>query len=513
MSKEIVFDLSDDSQNNIGESFEFEIPEALGETFGLSGTDIILSDEADELFLLDENDIDSDGSDDIVISDAVILRAAEPIVDTMSTYASNIREVIMLFKGKKQESGLDSLIIPYTDFSFMPEDVFAICCKQIKDIASDKSYANKSLDELAELSIVELFNATRWTPQLQKPEYCAAFKRYCARIRTIAGAAPKKISRGDIVSLLDYESLVGSLRVFEINTIPFGIISSMFDDAAAMASTQVIDSSTLGEIFTDYMASENLKVLTVNDAYRAIGYYLSSQDVAEILHLSPEEILELRVGEVVRQILVYELDNEVIYPFALRGQKIGSRDSYSALLKCLNDMIQDGSIAAAIFVAVGNCMTASKSWSEKVLLYLDGILGFFLAYLDKPALIKPVYYGQVEKKADGYEVSYAVGDKTYSVLANTVLCSVVGDKSGARCVPQIFIDDINGYTVCPPPSLVRSLQNFTRAGRIKTSGSMCYKFIPTTNWLAENQILTVDSVDSAVSANELMRSELSLIHI
>lgn len=509
MSDEIFLDLADPD-----DSPEVIIPETIQGTFGIDSKDLDLSFDDDDLLLLDDaTDIEIDDSDGL-LSDAIILKTSESIVDTMSPYASSVRDAITLFKGRKRSTGLESFLIPYSDFDFMPEDVFAIFCKQTKDIATDPAYSGKTIDELADISISELFSATRWSPQLMKPEYCAGFKRYCERIRAIAAITVQNVENGDITALLDYNNLVTSLRVFEVNTISFELISTLFEDAASMASTQPIDASTLGDIFHDYMTSEGITVLTVSDAYRAIGYYLSSQDVAEILHLSADEIIELKTGEIVRQILLYELDNEVIYPGVLRGCKIGVGASYGALLKFMTDMVADGSIAAAIFIAVGNCMSAVKGWTERVFLYLDGILGFFLAYLDNVALVRPVYYGQVTKELDGFKLSYAVGDKTYEVKSDTVLCSVVGDKSGARCIPRVLVDARNGYAVCPPPTLVRPLQDFTRGGRTKVLGNMCYKFVPTITWLAENQVLATDDTESSAIVGDAMRSEgASLIQI
>lgn len=484
---------------------DIEVPASVREAFGVEA--LILADESDTMEFADADE-DAAGSDDeLILTDSILIKTSDSIVETMAPYAASVREAIALFKSRQSRaSGVDGFVVPYSNFSFMPEDVFKIFCQQLKDLAQDPSLEGKNDDEVAEVAVQELFEATRWSPQLMRPELLSGFKQYYGRLRRALSVSVDTVDKNDITSLMDYGSLVQALRVFEINTIPFEMINNFFDDSASMASTALIDFASLGEFIAEYMQGRGLTQLAVRDVYDAVGEYLSSQDIVETLHLSQDEMLEMKSGELLRRVLLYELDNEVLYPSSLRGQKTGTDAGYAAVVQFLLNAIQDGSVVAAILFAIGSSMSAIKEWADRVMPYLDGLLGFFLAFLDDSSLVNPVYYGHVIKQSTGFSLSYAVGDKTYEVQSDSVLCDVIGDKSGARCIPSVLVDERNGFTVCPPPALFRPLQNLTRGGRTKVSGAMCYRFTPTTSWLAANQVLAEDATADAEVPDSVMQT-------
>lgn len=502
MSDDLGFDLDLGVDGEL--QVDIEVPATVREAFGVE--ELTLTDEGDVLEF-EDNDSEVGSDDELALTDSVLIKTSDSIVETMAPYAASVREAIALFKSHQVSgSSADEFVIPYSDFSFMPDDVFKIFCQQLKDFAQDPSLAGKTDDDVAEVVVQELFEATRWSPQLMKPEFVAGFKRYYSRLRRALSVSINDVDKKDITSLMDYTSLVQALRVFEINTVPFEMINNFFDDSASVASTALIEHTGLGDFVAEYMQAHNLTQFAVRDVYAAVGEWLSSQDVVETLHLSQDEMLELTSGELLRRVLLYELNNEVIYPSMLRGHRIGTEQGYRAIVEFLMSAIQDGSVVAAILFALGSSMGAIKEWKDRVFPYLDGLLGFFLAFLDDYALVNPVYYGHVTKEANGFRLSYAVGDQTYEVRSSSILCDVIGDKSGARCIPSILTDAVNGFAVCPPPALFKPLQDLTRGGRTKVAGSMCYRFAPTTSWLAANQVLAEDATASVENTESSMQS-------
>lgn len=479
----------DDAQDSI--EIEPDILENAKAVFDVGSLDFASDDISVELE--ESLELVADDPSETALSDSIFIRASDSIVETMAPYAKSVAEVMAIYLAKKKrQDALSDFVIPRSDFMFIPDDVFPVFCAQLKDLVQDKSERGKSDEEVAQDSMTMLQQATLWSPQLQTPEYISGFVRHYSRLRKLAEAGLVGKPAQDITALLDYDKLHEALMFYETNTVAFEIINHFFDDAASMAATEAINTEGLGDFVTDYMSRNQLTVLRVKDVYNAVGEYLGSDEVRDMLHLTVDEMLEMKNGELLRRVLLYELDNEVLYPGALRGAVIGSEKGQGALAAFLLDAVRNGSVASSIFITLGNCMYALRAWKDSLLPFLDGLLGFFLAMLKDSALVHPVYYGHITRKDNAFILSYAVGDKTYEVQSDSILCDVLGDKSGARCVPYPLVDGDRGYTVCPPPSLYKPLLNLSRGGRTKVSGAMCYKFTPTISWLSANQILAED---------------------
>lgn len=499
---------TDDLEVDISLSDGFELSDVVSQTFGVDQvSDLQLSDEPDNLELEDEDTSDSN----IELSDSILIRASDSVVDTMAAYAAGVRDALAVYRGRANKgSTLPRFVIPYGEFNYMPEDVFKIFCEITIDLASDVINVGAVEEAVAERSIKMLFDATHWSPELVRPEYVSGFLKYYKRIQR-ASSTGSTVDKSDITSLMDHDAMVKALWVFEVNTRSFETINNFFNDSASMASTNLVDDAPLGVFIEDYMERKQLRALSIHDVYFAVGEYLSGHDSMEALHLSQDEVLEYSTGELLRRTLLYELNSGVLYPGALRGVPLNNTQGIGAIVVFLLDAIKAGSIAASMLFAIGSSMNALKEWDDSVEGFLLGLLGYFQAFLEDSALVNPVYFGQVKQADEGFILSYAVGDRTYDIKSSGLLCDVLGDKSGTRCIPGILVDEKNGYTICPPPTLYKPLHGLSRGGRTKVSGMMCYRFTPTVSWLASNQILVQNDEETAVSSDSSIQSNASAL--
>lgn len=489
------------------------ISDVVAETFeidDISDLDLSVSGEVESI------DLDGDvGSD--TLSDALLIRTEESIVESLTSFASGVRDALAVYKGHMAKgSDLPEFVIPYDDFRFMPENVFKVFCSILLDlvgVTSSSQECNTVDESLADRSTQLLFEATGWSPELVKPEYIEKFIKHATKINRIRSTLNPTEEINDIVSLMDVNRMRLASRVFEVNTRSFMMIHSFFNDSAAMASTSLVDHAVLGVFIEDYMSRHGLNNLSVRDVYKAVGEYLSGRDSMEALHLTQDEILEYSTGELLRRTLLYELNSGVLYPGSLRGVPLTVEKGVPATILFLMDAIKGGSIVASMLFAIGSSMNALKEWNEKIEDFLIGLLVYFQAFLEDATLVNPVYYGQIRKTDGGTVLSYAVGDRTFDIKSDGFLCDVIGDKSGTRCIPYVLLDEKHGYAVCPPPSLYRQLHSVVRSGRTRVSGSMCYRFTPTVSWLAANKVLVDDSGSSDTLHSTLQSGSSSLLQI
>lgn len=464
-----------------------DLGDAVVESLGISGIDnLVLDDEDIDLGLFEDEDQDSSG-----ISDSILLRTSVSVVDTLVPYAQRVREAVYAFGSKKSTVDHSQFVIAHSEFSYMPRDVFVTFHQILLDIACRPENLDRDLEDCAEESIASLYEATRWSPQLNRPEYIQKFSEWCGRFRVLAQIRPEK-SKSDITTLISEDNLKLAMKVFEINTTPFVQLNSFFQDAASMASQRGIADDVLGEFTHTYMARNNLRVFTVRDGYNAISEYLGSEETRNSLQLSQDEIIEFSSGELLRRLILFELNNGFLYPSGMRGK---DPNNPKTVITMLDGAIKSGSVAAEIIYIIGVMLMHTDKNNESVTRFLVGMSNFFMAFLDDPALVNPVFYGHVKHTDGGYELSYAINDKTFEMVSPDVLCDVIGDKAGTKCIPKVLLDARNGFMICPPPQLVSPLRQLTIGGKNHVSGAMCYKFSPTVSWLMANHVLAEECVE------------------
>lgn len=504
---------TDDITLEMSEVDSVVLADVVAKTFDID--DISELDLGDDLEI-DDLDIGGD-ADSASLSDAILIKTEESIVESLSSFAAGVRDALAVYNGHMAKGpGLPEFVIPYDDFRFMPENVFKVFCNILLDLVapSDNNQDNIVVDEvLANKSIQLLFEATGWNPELVKPEYIEKFIKHSNKVVRLRNTSSRSDSTGDITSLMDIDRMLQASRVFEVNTRSFVMINSFFNDSAAVASTSLVDHTVLGVFIEDYMSRQAINTLSVRDVYKAVGEYLSGRDSMEALHLTTDEVLEYSTGELIRRTLLYELNSGVLYPGSLRGVPLTGSKGVPATILFLMDAIKGGSIGASILFAIGSSMNALKEWSEKIEDFLIGLLGYFQAFLEDGTLVNPVYYGQIRRTEGKPILSYAVGDRTFDIESSDFLCSVVGDKSGTRCIPYVLLDQDHGYAVCPPPDLYKQLHNITRSGRTKVSGAMCYRFTPTVSWLSANKVLVDDSTPDKAVDSRIQIGSSSLFQI
>lgn len=468
-------------------------------SLGLTNTDDLILD-------VDDTDIDAliDEGDEIEeISDAVLLHTSDSVVDVLIPYAQRVTEAITLLETKNVPVTQTKFVVPHSEFPYIPDDVFVTFHSILLDIAKQKSNLEKPLEDLAEESITKLYEATLWSPHLNRPEYIEKFKSWCDAFRVLANVKTE-VNKSDITTLMSEEELVLSRKVFEINTVPFVQLNMFFQDAAAMGSSQKISVDALGEFTKSYMERNNLKAFTVRDGYNAISECLSSEDTGNALRLSQDEILDFSTGELLRRFILFELNNGFLYPTGMRGK---NPDDPAVIITMLDNAIKSGSVAAEIIYIIGVMLLNTSKGEEGVTTFLTDMAKFFLAFLDDPAVVNPVFYGHVSHEQDCYELSYAAGDKSYEVSSDDILCDVIGDKTGTYCIPKVLLDAKNGFAVCPPPQIVSPLRQIVIGGKNHVNGSMCYKFSPTVNWLLANHVLAEECVEEKHVPDNAMQAE------
>lgn len=507
----IIMELADDGDGlsiELPSAESIELPQLLAENLGVDDPVEVLFDD-DELTLDEVADAESE---DDGISAAVLVKSNVVVVDTMKTYAQRVREALGIFGTKQVDVDRTKFVVNHSEFSYIPQDVFVAFYSILVDMACEPQYQGMSLEECAEESIELLYEATRWSPKLYRPEYLRGFCSWCGRFRKLAQVKPE-ISKSDISNLVSKQDLEISQTVFETNTIPFEALNNFFADSAASASLSELDVNALGAFANDYMATAGLKAFTVKDAYTAILSYFGSEDTRQALKLTQDELLELSNGELLRQLVLFELNSGFLYPTGIRGH---NPSDISVMVKMLAGAIESGSIVAEIIYIIATMMlvTSKDDFPKNMQIFLEGMCRFFLAFLEDPAFVNPVFYGHVQHTESGYTLSYVVGEETHTISTKDLLCDVIGDKTSTYCIPKVFLDAATGHMVCPPPALVTPLRAIANGGRMKVTGAVCFRFSPTVNWLLANKILADEQrAQEAPVTDGLQSSSNSLLQM
>ena len=450
----------------------------------LSGEDFVIDD--DEITLTDES---SEG-----LSDSLLLQNVIGIVETLGPYAmwlGNLMEAVTPSKASKESDEI-KYALSSSEFPFMPEDVFRVFHKILVDLSRGPEYQNVAPEELCTMSLQLLLDNTLWQPKLKLPEYTERFVRWCKKFRRIAIVDSGTVAH-PLLQILDMEDIKEAYEVFDVNTRPFIHLNNGFADPAIFDS-ELIGDNILGDVAREYMANNKLRALTLRDGYAFIQSYLTSDATIAALKLTRDAALDLSTGELLRRMLVYELESGRIYSRSLVGD---TGDDISTVINCLFELRDNGSVSAELILIAGFMMTlASKQTNVEATGFLSGIKRFLRAYLAYPATVNPVCYEIVNAYKDHYELSYADGDTTISVEAPSVLCSVVGTRENVYCIPKVVYDSKRGKVVCPPPTLCNNLNTVSLGGSIRVNGPVVFSYTPTISWMASLRILATDKQET-----------------
>lgn len=432
-------------------------------------------------------DLDVDGEQ----VDSGIVHSGVDVVKVLAPYKDLTVAIIALSQSSTSDDKTSLMVVDHAEFSYMPEDVFRAFNSILIDVSTQKEYANLSIDECAVKALDLMFEVTQWSPTFNRPEFLTAFATWCNRFRRI-NATQSATAPRDILQLVDINQVQNSMYFFTLNTMPFLMVNSFFDEIEASNGNSAIDSRNLGLLTSMFLQQNGLQTLSIATATQCIMDYFRSDDLQHALGCSQDEMLEYTTGEILRRLLVYELSNEVLYPYGVREY---AADNFDAVAKCLHDAIASGSIAAEIIYLIANMMSRVEYDEGKRSIpttrsFLTSIMKYFQAYVTQDSLVNPIFYSSVKRLPDGtYDLGYTVRDETLTVHSDDILCDVVGDRSSVYCIPSFLVDATHGYSVCPPQTLIIPLRSVAISGRMKISGAVTFRYQPTTSWLEENKIL------------------------
>lgn len=488
------------SDGDIGvDADQLDFTEDILAGLGLDDSSLELSlDDDESIFEFDES-LEEEGG----LSSAILLREAKDIVVTFEPYLVKAREAYNGIFADKSTISQDEEIkynVNPGEFPYMDSSVFVPFHKLLLDMVNDNRLAEISPVECAEVSIDQLKQATGWSPGINRDEYVTTFCKWYTKFRAIA-EIKENVSPSHLSNFVSKDELLFAWKTYDTNTRAFVEVTNFFNDAAAMGSVAIVDHSQLGEATRLYMEEHRLRQLSVRDCQDLVLTYLSSDDVRSSLGLSQDEILAFSTGELFRRMMLFELTANLSYPGEFRNVDYAD---ISGCVIALMAMVEAGSIAAELSCIIILMMLATKLTKNdefRLNTFIEGVCRYMRAYLEQPETINPIFYGSVKQKDDSdYTLEYAVGDKSYSLDVNNILCEVIGNRRATYCIPFVKVDKSVGCVVCPPENLVTPMRQAVIGGQIPGAGEVCFKFTPTISWLTEHKIL-------AEGQNELQVTE------
>ena len=492
-----------DLESSVEDSFELDLESGSDSDLGIQ-----LADDVD-IDVSDEDIVFEDSSEDL--SDTLLLSTTVNVIETLKPYVSLINAALMSIYpegGNKQETGIQ-WAVDHAEFRYMPHPVFSVMCKILQDMVADDSLLNMSVQQLVDKSLEQLLEATGWSPTINKEAYTKSYGTWVSKYRKISHAK-KAVPVGDIASLVTRKDLITALYVYTINTATFEYIDSFAGDPTKTESDTFISTETLGNLTHDYMEANQLRRLTVRDAYIAVVSYLSSPEVIASLGLTSDDALILSTGELLRRLIVYEFDNGFFAPYILRD--CGQSD-FAKLIEMLTNEVKSGSIAAEIITILAMCINACDPTERNDLArWFNYLFQFLRAAIDDSRLVHPTFYTKVVKTGDTYTLSYVAGNTSHDTKTDGTLCEIVGNKSCIYVIPLVHLSE--GHTVCPPASLVNTLRSSARVTHVKVGGNMAYKYVPSIAQIASS-IIAEDHTDEAQTAanNAMHRASSSLLQL
>lgn len=473
-----------------------------------SNLNINLSNDVD-VDISDEDIVFEDGAEDL--SDTLLLSTTVNVIETLKPYVSLINSALMSIypEGGNKQCTEIQWAVDHAEFKYMPHPVFSVMCKILQDMVSDDSLSNLSIQQLVDRSLDQLLEATGWSPTINKEAYTKSYGTWVSKYRKIS-RAKREAPVGDIASLVTRKDLITALYVYTINTATFEYIDSFASDPTKTESETFISVETLGNLTRDYMEANRLRRLTVRDAYIAVVSYLSSPEVIALLGLTSDDALILSTGELLRRLIVYEFDNGFFTPYILRDC---SQNDFAKLIEMLTNEIKSGSIAAEIITILAMCINACDPTERNDLArWFNYLFQFLRAAIDDSRLVHPTFYTKVVKTGSTYTLSYVAGNSSHDTKTESILCEIVGSKSCIYVIPLVCLSD--GYTVCPPASLVNTLRSSARVAHVKVGGNMAYKYIPSIAQIASN-IIAEDHTDETQTAatSTMHRASGSLLQL
>lgn len=531
MSDEFDFELDLSSLDDVDSSNDIGDISALLDSVGVDNLDEIAPDEQELIFDIgsEGNDltIDLDESGESDLFESILLRSTVDISETLVTYAQCTRALLGVLGGKAKNAEEDIIkyAISSSEFPYMDAATFKVFHGILVDLSTGEEYVDKSPEECAEKSLELLATNIQWYPGLNKDEYIKSFVNRCAQFRKLASATSDK-DGNDLSSMISMEELQLADTVFSINSSAFSLLSTFLSDTARFEENTEMSPSAKGTLCSSYRESANSRVhktFTVATCYDVIMSYLSSDDLLNTLHMTRSELLDYSRGELIRRLLCFELTTGICYPRVLVNSMSAKRvegEDYKLkiIIPCLQDCAQD-SVACEILELIAMMMLVIDHGrqGDMAINLLHMIYDYFMVYLEDESLVNPVIYGCVGEEASGnFNIKYAVDEVSYDVVLPTVLCSVVGNKTNAYCLPDVYVDRENHVVVCPPNQLVTMMNTIKLGDRFKVNGNVVFNYNPTIQWLAENNILT-DTTEhleiSKVSTPILESEESSLLHV
>lgn len=468
----------------------------LSDLLGLTDIDLELSDDDDytELELAeDEGEVEKPAEPEII-------RENPDTSKDFEAYLSSVEYIINAVRARMPS--VESLKVPLSasEFPYVPEGVLHIIRSTLEDAAINPVCLQRTEEECAIKCLDDIQRISGWTAGLNRQEFIAKYIEKCKLFRKLA-AGHRDANNIDLLRAISREELEVLFEIYSVNSLVFKRVNQLLQQESTMIADK-LPVRFLGDITVDYISrnkSRNEEV-TIGDGVRLIYDFLFSPDVLRMLQLSTDDVAKLGVGEFMRRLAVYEIDRGIYKP-QLSHKQLDSNilnDTESARYICLQELergLQLGSVFAELMrivcIVEDHFPTSARNPST---FYRD--LAYYLCVAsENPSRINPIPYGFVSRVNDGYILNYTLGEQTYQLFSPSVLCEAIGNNSSVYWIPRVIEDKVHGCVIYPPASLFINFRSATQTARVRVSGDMFYRFLPTITWLIENKILAEDKVE------------------
>lgn len=477
----------------------------LDEMLGVEGLDF-----GEDLTSLDLEEDFGDGLDlsfgdeDEDLDAATLLRTQVDISKEFVKYYQAVHNARQKIMAVSAADGDKYSMPSFTEFSFIANQetrriVYGFFCEMLKDLATEERYASLTSASAFELLLQEMYDEIHYTPSIFVTKLHAIFDTYYEKNCKLVKAKTKTWT-GTIADIVDAGQVALAEFVYGINSMPFAIVTRYFEDPSLVVGNVTIKPQDFGELAVEIKRQRAAGNPTHRDLFNYILTFLSSDETLNSLEITRDESLEFTTGELLRRVILQELNDGSFYPVGMANLTVEeySDQLLGKLYRSVVDSMQKQSMAAEILCFILEMMHASSNsksgvFAEYMSPFTVGLARFLSAAARDKSLVNPVFYTFIgnpsEEGEDGeFELGYVEGEKTLVIKSSNVLCEVVGDNSSIYHIPLVYVGDDTHSVICPPPEVLDGIRKLTPSGRLSVNGNIVYSYTPSASWLSSLSI-------------------------